>query len=122
MEENKALEAQLEQELDNYEGFFIEDFVDEIAATKEEREKLACYDAFAEICKRRGFDRGAFQAYRRILEGTISNDRIKAPEYKALALKAFRGVIALHSSEDEYVWESTMGVIDTYEEAFAEEE
>lgn len=102
--------------LETFEGD-VDDFFDEISAATEGREKLDLYYEFAEVCKQQEMDRAALQAYCLILEETVINHHV-AQEFCQIALAAFRGVIFLHSSEDEYVWERTMSVIDHYEEAF----
>ena len=65
-------------------------------------------------------ERWAVDIYRDVLDKTVKNGKI-LNEYKELAEDAYRGLVKLSASSDEFVWESCESLLSFYTEVFESE-
>ena len=62
-------------------------------------------------------ERWAIDIYRDVLNHTVKNGKI-LKEYKELAEAAYKGLVKLYHSSDEFVWESCESLLSYYTEVF----
>lgn len=71
----------------------------------------------ADYCLREGDERWAIDIYRDALNHMVKNGKI-LNEYKELAEVAYKGLVELYHSSDEFVWESCESLLPYYTEVF----
>lgn len=82
-----------------------------------EEDYLAAQLVYAEYCMSCGYERDALHTFSDILDRTVIKGQINT-QYKELAYKAYSGLSKTVADGSEYVWESGVGILDTYRPIF----
>lgn len=93
------------------------EFQDEIFSMPQGLERLQKQFKFANFCLQTGRNKDAFCYYRYILQATIENGAIIGG-YELIALEVYKILAGFSFSDDEYIWESSLTIIDCYGDLF----
>lgn len=89
----------------------------QLFAHAEKDDYLTAQLVYAEFCRACGDERDALNTFSEILEMTVMHSKI-LHQYKELAEKAYSGLSRTVAEGSEYVWESGVGILDSYRHIF----
>lgn len=93
------------------------EFQYEIFSIPQGLERLQKQLNFANFCLQINKNKEAFCYYHHILQETIKNGAI-IDGYELIALEVYKILASFSFSDDEYIWESSLTVIDCYGDLF----